>query len=47
MIGKERGIDETFEKYDINVLIGPAESAMPSFAAAAGQLTLIETSGKG
>lgn len=36
MIGKERGIDETFEKYDINVLIGPAESAMPSFAAAAG-----------
>ena len=35
-VGKDRGLDETFKKYDINVLIGPAESSIIKFAAAAG-----------
>ena len=35
-VGKDRGLDETFKKYDINVLIGPAESSITQFAAAAG-----------
>lgn len=35
-IGRDRGIDETFKKYDINVLVGPAEGSLTKFAAAAG-----------
>ena len=35
-VGKDRGLDETFKQYDINVLIGPAESSLVQFAAAAG-----------
>jgi len=34
--GREKGIDALFKKYDINIVIGPAESAMTAFAAAAG-----------
>ncbi|CAD6586563.1 MAG: hypothetical protein ASARMPRED_002760 [Alectoria sarmentosa] len=36
LIGRDRGIDETFKKYDINVLVGPAESPLTVFAAATG-----------
>ena len=43
LIGRERGIDETFKRYNINVLIGPAESAMSTFAAAAGILSWINS----
>lgn len=43
LIGRERGVDETFKRYDINVLIGPAESAMSTFAAAAGMLSWINS----
>ena len=35
-VGKDRGIDKTFKQYDINVLVGPAESSIIQFAAAAG-----------
>lgn len=38
LIGRERGIDETFKKYNINVLVGPAESPLTVFAAATGWL---------
>jgi amidase len=35
-IGREKGIDAVFKKYDINIVIGPAESSLTVFAATAG-----------
>ena len=35
-IARDSGIDKTFKEFDINVVIGPAESAMTQFASAAG-----------
>ncbi|KAL9620173.1 MAG: hypothetical protein Q9160_005288 [Pyrenula sp. 1 TL-2023] len=34
-IARTQGIDATFERHDINILIGPAESSMAQFAAGA------------
>ena len=33
---RDHGIDKVFEEYDINVLLGPAESTITHFASAAG-----------
>lgn len=38
-VGRSRGIDHTLEEYNIDVIIGPAESALTAFAAASGKLT--------
>ena len=38
-IGRSEGIDKMLKVYDIDVIIGPAESAMPSIAAASGMKT--------
>lgn len=35
-IGKTEGLDKSFQQYDIDVIIGPAESPLTTFAAAAG-----------
>lgn len=35
-VGREKGIDALIKKYDINVVIGPAESSITVFAAVAG-----------
>ena len=34
--GKELGVDKILDEYDLNLIIGPIESPLPSFAAAAG-----------
>ncbi|KAH0557049.1 hypothetical protein GP486_005161 [Trichoglossum hirsutum] len=36
-LGRTRGIDETLTKYDIDVIIGPADSSVSSLASASGQ----------
>ena len=36
-VARDTGIDETFRKYNINVIVGPIESSLSLFAAAAGQ----------
>ncbi len=38
-IGRSEGIDKLLKEYDIDVIIGPAESAMPTIAAASGKKT--------
>ena len=38
-IGRDEGIDKIFEEYDLDVIIGPADSAMVSLAAASGMAT--------
>ena len=35
-IGRDRGIDQIFDKYGVDVLMGQTDSRMMSFAAAAG-----------
>lgn len=35
-VDRDSGIDKVFKEFDINVILGPAESAMTQFAAAAG-----------
>lgn len=35
-IARDSGIDQIFKDYDINIVLGPAESAMTQFASAAG-----------
>ncbi|KAM0801933.1 amidase signature domain-containing protein [Usnea florida] len=35
-VARGSGIDEVFREYDINIILGPAESAITQFAAAAG-----------
>lgn len=35
-VSRTEGIDKMLKEYDIDVIIGPAESAMTSFAAASG-----------
>jgi hypothetical protein len=36
-VARARGIDKIFKDFDINIVIGPAESALTQFAAAAGK----------
>jgi hypothetical protein len=36
-VGRTRGIDETLAKYDIDVILGPADCSLSSLAAASGQ----------
>lgn len=36
-LGRTRGIDHTLAEYDIDVIIGPAESYLVDFAAASGK----------
>ena len=38
-IGRDEGIDKILEEYDIDVIIGPADSKMPTIAAASGMAT--------
>ena len=38
-IGRDESIDKILKEYDIDVIIGPAESAMPTIAAASGMET--------
>lgn len=42
-VGRTRGIDHTLKEYDIEVIIGPAESALTAFAAASGNYILPST----
>ncbi|KAJ2898783.1 hypothetical protein MKZ38_003653 [Zalerion maritima] len=35
-LGRDEGVDKAFEKYDINIILGPAESPITTVAAAAG-----------
>lgn len=35
-IARDSGVDHIFREFDINIVLGPAESAMTKFASAAG-----------
>lgn len=38
-VGRERGIDYILEKYSVDVILGPADSLLPTLASASGKAT--------